>query len=111
MADPAIPQSKAHGQAAHGHEQTHASVPTYLKIATVLTVITGIEVMIYYIAALRPVLVPTLLVLSATKFALVAMFYMHLKFDSRLFTGFFGSGLALAVAIVISLIAIFKGLF
>ncbi len=111
MADHAIPQSKAHGQATHGHEQTHASVPTYLKIAVVLTVITAIEVMAYYMAALRPVLVPILLVLSATKFALVAMFYMHLKFDSRLFTGFFGSGLALAAAIVISLIALFKGLF
>ena len=27
--------------------------------------------------------------LSAAKFALVAMFYMHLKQDSRLFTGVF----------------------
>ena len=30
-----------------------------------------------------------LLLLSAAKFALVAMFYMHLKQDSKLFTGVF----------------------
>ena len=32
--------------------------------------------------SLQPVLVPVLLVLSAIKFALVAMFYMHLKHPS-----------------------------
>ena len=30
---------------------------------------------------MKPVLVPTLLTLSAVKFAMVAMWYMHLKFD------------------------------
>jgi caa(3)-type oxidase subunit IV len=42
------------------------------------------------------VLIPTLLVLSAAKFAFVVLWFMHLKFDSpllsRLFaTGFFGA--------------------
>ncbi len=110
MADHATAQSKAHAGAAHGHGQTHASVPTYLKIAVVLTVITVIEIWVVYVPAVRPVLVPLLLVLSAAKFSLVAMYYMHLKFDSRLFTGFFGSGLAVAAAIIVSFILLFKGL-
>ncbi len=110
MADHATAQSKVHGEAAHRPGQTHASVPTYLKVAVVLTVITAIEVWIVYVPALGPVLVPLLLVLSAAKFSLVAMFYMHLRYDSRLFTGFFGSGLAVAAAVIISFLLLFKGL-
>lgn len=109
MADHATAQSKAQRETARGHGQTHASVPTYIKVALVLTVITAIEVWVVYVPALSPVLVPLLLVLSAAKFSLVAMFYMHLKFDSRLFTGFFSSGLAVAAAIIIALILLFHG--
>jgi hypothetical protein len=35
---------------------------------------------------------------------------MHLKFDSRTFTGFFCFGLFVATGTVIALIALFKGL-
>ena len=55
----------------------------------ILTVITAIEVAVFYVPALKPMLVPILLVLSAVKFALVAMFYMHLKFDHKLFSWLF----------------------
>ena len=44
---------------------------------------------VFYIPALESVLVPILLVLSAGKFALVAMWYMHLKFDHRLVSWLF----------------------
>ena len=54
-------------------------------------------------------LVPLLLVLSAFKFALVVMFYMHLKFDSRFFVFLFGGPLLLAIAVVVSLLFIFYG--
>ena len=37
------------------------------------------EITVFYVHALRPVLVPVLIVLGAAKFALVAMFYMHLE--------------------------------
>ena len=45
-----------------------------------------IEVAIFYIPSLAPVLSPVLLILSTLKFALVAMFYMHLKFDHAWFS-------------------------
>ena len=46
--------------------------------------------------------------LSAAKFALVVLFYMHLKFDSRLFSGVFVGGLLLAVAVAVTLMSLFQ---
>ena len=43
------------------------------------------------------------------KFALVVMFYMHLKFDNRFFSFLFGGPLLLALAVVVSLLFIFYG--
>src|ERR687892_2391278 len=97
--------------AAHGtHEQAHASDATYWKIAVILTVITAVEIWTYYATFLRPILVPTILTLGTVKFALVAMYFMHLKYDSKLFSGFFVFGLLVAAATILALIALFKGL-
>ncbi len=75
---------------AEGHAQpkghAHPGAKEYLAIATILTVLTAVEVAVFYIPSMKPMLVPTLLTLSAVKLALEAMFYMHLKFDHRLFS-------------------------
>jgi cytochrome c oxidase subunit 4 len=52
-------------------------------------------------------LVPTLLTLSALKFALVAMFYMHLKFDARLFSWLFVVPMIVIAVIIILLLRLF----
>jgi cytochrome c oxidase subunit IV len=62
---------------------------TYLVIAGILTALTAMEILVYNVRALAPVLVPLLLILMVAKFALVAMFYMHLRFDPRLFSAVF----------------------
>lgn len=98
-----------HGNAPTTHE-AHASDATYLKIAVILTVITALEVWTYYAKFLRPVLVPVILMLGAAKFAMVAAYYMHLKYDSRMFSGFFTFGILVAIATIVSLFALFKGL-
>jgi cytochrome c oxidase subunit 4 len=90
-------------------EQAHATTATYLRIAAILVMITLIEVGIFYVPTFQAVLVPVLLVLSTVKFALVVMFYMHLKFDNRFFAFLFGGPLLLAVAVVVSLLFIFYG--
>src|SRR5712672_1956659 len=92
-------------------EQTgsHASTATYLRIAAILVMITLIEVGVFYVPAFQGVLVPVLLVLSAVKFTLVVMFYMHLKFDNRFFTFLFGGPLLLGLVVVVSLLLIFYG--
>jgi cytochrome c oxidase subunit IV len=96
---------------AHGPgEHEHPGAKVYLGIAVVLTVITAIEVAVFYVPALASVLVPILLVLSALKFALVAMWYMHLKFDHKLFSWLFVVPMILATAVIVALMALFGAL-
>jgi cytochrome c oxidase subunit 4 len=90
-------------------EQAHASTGTYLRIAAILVMVTLIEVGVFYVPAFQPVLVPVLLALSALKFVLVVLFYMHLKFDSRLFAFLFGGPMLLAVGVMVGLLFIFFG--
>ena len=91
-----------------GHEHGgHATPGFYWMIGGVLTVITAVEVAVFYIEALGPILVPLLLVLSAAKFLLVVMFFMHLKFDSPIFSGVFLAGLVLAVFMTTALIVLY----
>jgi len=97
-----------HGEA-HGTQPAHATTGTYLWIALILVMITLIEVGVFYVPAFQGVLVPVLLVLSAVKFTLVVMFYMHLKFDNRFFAFLFGGPLLLGFAVVVSLLLIFYG--
>ncbi len=92
-------------------EHGHPGAVEYVKVAVVLAAITAAEVAAYYVEAARPVLVPVLLVLSATKFAAVVLWFMHLKFDSRLFSSLFVGGLMLAATILIALLALFHHLF
>jgi cytochrome c oxidase subunit IV len=91
-----------------GHaEHAHPGAREYLVIAIILTVITAVEVAVFYIPSMHPVLVPVLLTLSAVKFSLVALFYMHLKFDHRLFTWLFVIGIILATFVILALMKLF----
>ncbi|HEU5168925.1 MAG TPA: cytochrome C oxidase subunit IV family protein [Gemmatimonadales bacterium] len=108
----------AHATAAHpttAHEHAHPTPGTYAKVGLVLFVLTALEVALYEITYggsagaagdLTAIFVPLLLTLSGAKFALVAMFYMHLKQDSRLFTGVFVFPLIIAAIIIFSLLAL-----
>ena len=88
-------------------ETAHPTTGTYLAIAGVLTVITLVEVGVFYIPAFQGVLAPLLLVLSGTKFALVVMFYMHLKSDHKLFTAIFTLPLLIAIGVIVALLFLF----
>jgi cytochrome c oxidase subunit 4 len=88
-------------------EHPHPGAKQYLGIAMVLTVITAVEVAVFYIPAMKPMIVPTLLTLSALKFALVAMFYMHLKFDHRLFSWLFVIPMVIATFVILALLRLF----
>ena len=99
-----VADAATHTHEAHGG---HASPASYWAIGGILTVITAVEVAVFYVPALAGILVPLLLVLSATKFILVVMFFMHLKFDSRIFTGLFLSGMVLATFMTVALVVLF----
>jgi cytochrome c oxidase subunit 4 len=69
-----------------------------VRIFLVLVVLTGLEVAAVY-QHLGRWLIPTLFVLAATKFALVVLWFMHLKFDDKRFSRFFLMGLAGALTL------------
>jgi cytochrome c oxidase subunit 4 len=56
---------------------------------------------------LHSVFVPFLLVLSAAKFILVAMFFMHLKFDRPILTTVFAGGIVVATVIILAMMLLF----
>jgi cytochrome c oxidase subunit 4 len=88
------------------HEPTsahdHATIRTYVIVAAILTAVTGLEFGVIYVRRLAPILFPLLLTLSAGKFALVVMFFMHLRYDSRVLTFLFVAPLVLAVVIAVA---------
>jgi cytochrome c oxidase subunit 4 len=94
-------------QTPHTGERAHTSTATYVRVFGILFVVTVVEVGVFYVPAFKAILVPLLLSLSALKFALVVMFYMHLKQDSRLFTFIFGGPLLMAAAVMIGLLFLF----
>ena len=96
----------------HTHGETHEhehgmSNAGYIKIAILLAVLTAIEVATYYVD-FGPLFLPTLLILMAVKFFIVVSYFMHLKFDSKLFSFAFYSGLVLAVAVYVVFLSTFK---
>ena len=106
-------QATVHGveaEPAHGLEPRQ-----YVGLGIILTIITLVELVASDIPLfgidpgidLGGALVPVLIVLSAVKFAAVLAFFMHLYFDSPLFTGAFVGSLALGGAIIIALITLF----
>jgi cytochrome c oxidase subunit 4 len=93
----------------HGHppgEKAHASVGTYVRVAVILSVITALEFGVIYIRRLTPILLPLLLVMSAAKFALVAMFFMHLRYDGRALGSLFVGPLIVATGLAVALVTL-----
>lgn len=91
-----------------GEQAQHSpSVGAYLAVAGVLAIITLVEVGVFYVPAFQGVLAPLLITLSAAKFALVVMFYMHLKSDHRIFTLIFTVPLLIAVGVIVALLFLF----
>ncbi len=79
----------------------HPDAAEYVKIGVILAAITAVEVAIYYVDALGDTLLPILLVLSGVKFVTVALWFMHLRFDSRLLSIMFSTGIVLATALFV----------
>ena len=78
----------------------------YVIVAIVLAAITALEVAISYID-IGPLFLPTLLILMTVKFVMVIRLFMHLKFDSKLFSWMFFTGLFLALGVYVAMLATF----
>lgn len=95
---------------AEAEVHAHPGERTYVRVAIILAVITAIEVMISYIAMPDWLKILLLVICAIIKFAMVVMWFMHLRFDNRLFTLAFTGGLALAV-IVLSVVLTIQRVF
>ena len=105
------PEVRVPGPVVHepqgAHE--HPSSRKYIVIAVWLTLITAVEVAVYYVPFIKNnlgILAGTLIVLGVLKFVLVVGYYMHLKFDNKLYTWLFIGGLLAALATLIGLWAL-----
>ncbi len=94
-------------------ERPHPGEREYVKVAIVAAIVTALEIALFYIEDLpHGVLIPALIVLMMIKFSLVALWFMHLRYDSRLFARLFVTGLAIAIivfAIVLLTFGVFLG--
>jgi|EndMetStandDraft_8_1072994.scaffolds.fasta_scaffold1698884_1 cytochrome c oxidase subunit 4 len=81
-----------------GDHQHGATDKQYIVIAIILAVVTAMEVTLTYVDV-GPVFLPALLIMMAAKFLIVVSYFMHLKFDHRIFSFLFYMGLVLAVGV------------
>ncbi|MGH2683515.1 MAG: cytochrome C oxidase subunit IV family protein [Actinomycetota bacterium] len=80
----------------------HPSPRDYVRIGVALALVTLLEVALYYVPGLPDaVLIGSLIILMVVKFALVGLWFMHLKFDSRLYMRLFVAGLVLALSVFV----------
>jgi cytochrome c oxidase subunit IV len=101
--------TEAHEAQAHAAEATpHVGWKKYVVVGAVLAIVTAMEVAAVELDVLPGGLViPVLLVLTAAKFFLVVLFFMHLKYDHPLFGRVFWAPLFLSVLVVVGLILLF----
>ena len=91
-----------------GHARhIHPSAKEYVRIGMILVVLTALEVWISYSSLPHGLLIGLLFFLAFVKFALVALWFMHLRFDSRIFRRLFVTGILLAFAIFTIVLATF----
>ncbi len=99
--------SSDRAHADHVHE--HPTWKQYKWVALWLTLITIVEVWAYYIPSLvaSRAFVPALLAMSAIKFSIVVLFYMHIKYDHKLFKALFVGPLFIAACTLVAFLFLF----
>jgi cytochrome c oxidase subunit 4 len=90
------------------HGAGHPSPKEYVRIGVILFVLTALEITASYTDVSGGILIPTLFVLAIVKFALVVLWFMHLKFDDRRYARFFVMGLAGASILYLIVLISFK---
>lgn len=78
--------------------------PKYFIVFAILALFTAMEVGITFLPDLPDgIKIAVLIFLAATKVALVVMYFMHLKFDSRTFMLPFALGVVIAIPLILTL--------
>ena len=85
--------TETHSSTEHG-----MSNAGYVRIALILAAITALEVATYYVD-FGALFLPSLLIMMAVKFYIVVSFFMHLRYENKLFSWLFYAGLYLAIIV------------
>ncbi len=107
------PDTEYHAATDPGHDEHHPSDKNYWVVGAILGIITLAEVSTYFIAdppydhELAPLLIGSLIIMMVLKFAIIGAYFMHLKFDNKLFRNLFVTGLVLAVSVYLVVMAVF----
>jgi cytochrome c oxidase subunit IV len=103
----------AHTEADDAHDggphsgNVHKPNSFYIKVAVALAIVTGVEVALYYLD-LGKLYLPILLFLMVIKFGTVVSLFMHLRFDNKIFSWLFYTGLFLAVFVYAAALMTFR---
>jgi cytochrome c oxidase subunit IV len=99
-------ETETHATSASDEVHTHHPTPRqYVRIALILGILTALEVSTYFFE-FGAIAIPLLVVLMAIKFVMVASWFMHLKFDSKVFGRMMYTGLALALTLYLATVLI-----
>ncbi len=111
MSTETVTETTAHESHDHADDGAHDhgfSDKQYIQIAIILAVITALEVYASYADWLGAAFIPLLIFMMVAKFVMVALFFMHLKFDSKVFSWMFYAGLFLALGVYVVTLTTFK---
>jgi cytochrome c oxidase subunit 4 len=96
-----VPPEQHPGPAGEVGIRHHPSDAQYMLIALILAIVTGVEVLVYYVKGLGDAGNPILIILAAIKFIIVVSFFMHLRFDNKLLRRVFITGIVLALSVYV----------
>ncbi len=85
----------------------HKTNGFYIQVAVALAIVTAVEVGLYYLD-IGKWFMPILLLLMVVKFLTVVSVFMHLKFDNKMFSYLFYSGLILAILVYVAALMTFR---
>jgi cytochrome c oxidase subunit IV len=100
--DTATAAHEAHDE--HGHEFGFASA---IKVAIFLGIVTALETATHF-WDFGAIAEPMIIVLMIIKFAVVVAYFMHLKFDNKIFSYLFVAGVVLAISVYMALLVTFN---
>jgi cytochrome c oxidase subunit 4 len=87
-----------HDAATHAEGHDHPTDMTFIKVAVILAIITALETSTYWWpSSVHTLSMAVLLILMTVKFFMILLWFMHLKWDSKLFSLMFYIGLVLAI--------------
>ena len=106
-----VPQMQAGQQAPlSGVEHAHPGPRTYIAVAIWLAIATAAEVALYYVDMPDGLFIGLLMFFMVVKFTTVVAYFMHLKYDAKMFRRFMITGIALAISVYMIVLTTF-GLF